>query len=83
MAQLPTNAGDARDMGSIPRLGRSPGGGHGKPLQYSHLENPTDRRAQQATVLGVAEFDTTEHTHTHIGERDKKKRAERFNASEI
>ena len=72
MAQLPTNAGDARDMGSIPRLGRSPGGGHGKPLQYSHLENPTDIRAQQATVLGVAEFDTTEHTHTHWRARQEK-----------
>ena len=34
----PANAGDIRDMGSIPRLGRSPGGGHGNPLQYSSLE---------------------------------------------
>ena len=39
----PANAGDVRDMGSIPRLGRSPGGGHGNPLQYSCLENPMDR----------------------------------------
>ena len=38
------NAGDTRDMGSIPGLGRSPGGGHGNPLQYSCLENPVDRR---------------------------------------
>ena len=37
-------------MGLIPGLGRSPGGGHGNPLQYSHLENPTDRGAWQATV---------------------------------
>ena len=44
------NAGDARDMGSIPGLGRSPGGGHGNPLQYSCLENPMDRGAWQATV---------------------------------
>ena len=36
----PTNSGDIRDMGSIPGLGRSPGGGHGNPLQYSFLENP-------------------------------------------
>ena len=34
------NAGDIRDLGSIPGLGRSPGGGHGSPLQYSCLENP-------------------------------------------
>ena len=36
----PVNAGDIRDAGSIPRSGRSPGGGHGNPLQYSYLENP-------------------------------------------
>ena len=36
------SAGDIRDMGSIPRSGRSPGGGHGNPLQYSCLENPMD-----------------------------------------
>ena len=40
----PANAGDIRDVGLIPRLGRSPGGGgHGNPLQYSCLENPMDR----------------------------------------
>ena len=44
------NAGDVRDMGLIPRLGRSPGGGHGSPLQYSCLENPMDRGSWQATV---------------------------------
>ena len=43
-------AGDIRDMGSIPGLGRSPGGGHGNPLQYSCLENPMGRGALQATV---------------------------------
>ena len=42
------------DQGSIPGLGRSPGGGHGNPLQYSCLENPTDRGAWWATVHGVA-----------------------------
>ena len=45
---LPANAGDIRDVGSIPGLGRSPGGGHGNPLQYSCLRNPMDRRAWQA-----------------------------------
>ena len=39
----PANAGDIRDTGSIPGLGRSPGGGDGNPLQYSCLENPMDR----------------------------------------
>ena len=47
-----------RDLGSIPGLGRSPGGGHGNPLQYSCLENPTDRAAWQATVNGVAKSQT-------------------------
>ena len=41
-------------MGSIPGLGRSPGGGNGNPLQYSCLENSRDRGAWQATVHGVA-----------------------------
>ena len=43
-------------------LGRSPGGGHGNPLQYSCLENPTDRGVWQATVHGISELDTTEVT---------------------
>ena len=47
---LPANAGDARDAGLIPRLGRSPGVGNGNPLQYSCLENPMDRGAWWATV---------------------------------
>ena len=50
----PGNAGDIRDMGSIPGSGRSPGGGHGNPLQYACLENPMDRGAWTATVHGVA-----------------------------
>ena len=47
---LPTNAGDIRDVGSITGSGVSPGGGHGNPLQYSCLENPMDRGAWQAAV---------------------------------
>ena len=47
---LPANAGEAGDTGLIPGLGRSPGGGHGNPLQYPCLENPTDRGAWWATV---------------------------------
>ena len=42
---LPGNSGDVRDSGSIPGLGRSPGGGHGNPLQYAGLENPMDTGA--------------------------------------
>ena len=48
----------AGDLGLIPGSGRSPGGGHGNPLQYSCLENPMDRGAWQATVLGVTESQT-------------------------
>ena len=50
----PTNERDVTDMSSAPEFGRSPGGGHGNPLQYSCLDNPTDRGAWQATVHGVA-----------------------------
>ena len=50
----PANSGDVRDLGSIPGSGRSPGGGHNNPLQYSCLENPMDRGAWRATVHSVA-----------------------------
>ena len=53
---LPANARDARDEGSIP--GRSPGVGNGNPLQYSSLENAMDRGASRATVHGVAKNQT-------------------------
>ena len=51
----PANAGDTGDIGLIPGSGRSPGGGHGNPLQYSCLENAMDRGAWWATVHGVTE----------------------------
>ena len=53
------NAGEVRDMDSIPGLERSPGEGSGNPLQYSCLENPTDRGAWQAIAHGVTESDMT------------------------
>ena len=58
---LPANVGDIRDVGSIPRSERSPGGEHGNPLQYSCLENPMDRGAWLAIVLSK-ELDMTETT---------------------
>ena len=58
----PANAGDIRDVGSIPGSGSSPGGGHGNPLQYSCLENLMDRGAWRATVHRDAELDMTETT---------------------
>ena len=52
------SAYNAGDQGSIPGSGRSPGEGNGNPLQYSCLENPTDRGAWYATVHGVAKSRT-------------------------
>ena len=54
----PVNAGDIRDTGSILGSGRPPGGGNGKPLQYSCLKNPMDRRDKRVTVQGVAKSRT-------------------------
>jgi len=54
----PANAGDVRDVGSIPGPGRSPGGGDDNPFQYPCLENPMDRGAKRATVHGVAQSET-------------------------
>ena len=55
---VPANAGDIRDVGSIPGLGRSPGEGHDNPLQYSCLANPMDRGAWLATLYAVAKSQT-------------------------
>ena len=74
MKNPPANAGDARDVSSIPGSGRSPGGGDGNPLQYSCLENFMDRGAWPAIIQMVTELDMTEQTertrtcartHTH------------------
>ena len=62
---LPANAGNIRDVGSIPGLGRSPGGGHGKPIQYSFLENPYGQ-SSLVGPQGDKNSDTTEHVHTGL-----------------
>ena len=66
----PANAGDIRDLGSVPWLGKSSGGGNGNPLQYSCLENPMDRGAWRVTVHGVTKNWTpwklpSTQAHTH------------------
>ena len=53
------NAGDIRDAGLIPGLGRSPGGGHGNPFQYSCLEKPMDRAACRLQSMGLQESGMT------------------------
>ena len=66
---LSANAEDIRDMGLIPGLGRSPGGGDGNLLQYSCLENPMHRGVWQAAIHRVAKRDmteVTEHAYTYI-----------------
>ena len=64
----PASVGDVRDNGSIPGQGRYHGGGHGNPLQYSCLENPTEGGAWQVTVHRVTELNmtgATPHMHTY------------------
>ena len=64
----PANVGDGRDVGSIPGLGRSPGGRNGNPLRYSCLENSMDRGSWLAAVHGVQDSlrHNWAHTHTHM-----------------
>ena len=71
----PANARAVRDMGSIPGSGRSPGGGHGNPLQYSCLDNHVERKVWWATVHGghkeLGTTEPTEHAHSMgVGELD-------------
>ena len=62
----PAKAGDSRDVGSIPGLGRSPGGGDGNPLQYSCLKKSHGQRSLMGySPRGHKESDTTEHAHIH------------------
>ena len=55
---LPANARDIKEVGSIPRLGWSPGGGHGNPFQYSCLENLMDREAWKACIQRITKNQT-------------------------
>ena len=72
----PANAGDIRNMGSIPVSGRSPGGRHGSPLQYSCLENHHRQRSlERAPVHGVAESDTTGQLSTSRSRQKRTKGA--------
>jgi len=63
---LPASGGDTGDVGLIPELGRSPGGGNGKPLQYSWLENSMDRGTWQATIHGVTVSQTRLSSHIRV-----------------
>ena len=73
---LLSNAGDIRDVGLIPGLGRSPGGGHGNPLQYSCLENPHGQRTlADYDPWDCEELDVTEHTHGSLDGAQEEGRA--------
>ena len=63
---IPANAGDIRDPGSITGLGRSPGGGNGNPLQYPCLENPMDRGAWRATILWLQSWTGLNNEAQHV-----------------
>ena len=72
---LPSNAGDIENMGSIPALGKFPGGGHGNPLQCLPGESHGQRSLMGYGPLGRKELDMTEvtqHTHTHKHRVDQK-----------
>ena len=70
---IPANPGDRRDSRSISGLGRSPGVGNGNPLQYSCLENSTDRGAWQVIVFGTSKSQTQLSVHTYTYRVTKKK----------
>ena len=78
MAQRKESAYNAGDAASIPGLGRSPGGGNGCPLQYSYLENPTDRGAWQVTVH---KFAKSQMRLKRLCAQDKMKRTEQMRIS--
>ena len=61
---MPANAGDAGNVGSIPGKGRSLRDGNGNPFQYSCLENSMDVEPGGLQSIGLKEWDTTEHAHT-------------------
>ena len=63
---LPATAEDVRDVDSTLGLGRSPGGGHGDPLQYSCLENPMDSSLVGLQSIGSHVTEVTKHTCTHV-----------------
>ena len=63
---LPASAGDIGDLGSIPEVGRTPAGGNGNPLQYSCLENSTDRGAWWAIVHGATKSPTRLSTRAKL-----------------
>ena len=67
----PADAGDIRDMGSIPGSGRSPREGHGNSLQDSRLENAMERSLEGYSPWGHKEWDRTEVTYTHAHSRGK------------
>ena len=70
-------AGDVRDAGSISGLGRFPGGRHGNPLQYSHLENPTGQRSLVCySTWGQKGSDKTERLRKHANTQKEKHRKE-------
>ena len=85
---LPANAGDIRDSGLIPGSGRSPGGGHGNPLQYSCREYLMDRGVWQVAVHRVAQSWTrlkqlSTHAQTIIYRMDNSKRSKQSILKEI
>ena len=82
---LPANAGDIRDVSLIPGLGRSPGGRNGNTLQYSCLENPTDRGVWRPRVPGITRVRHDLTTKPHGPEINTPKRllAERWSPQKV